>query len=427
MELKLAFGSGERMIRVPPEVQVDFLRPADPPPLDDVESAFINACRQPLQHAALEEGLNDESRVVILVADLTRSKGTEVLLPACVKYVQDAGVAAASITVVVARGTHRKLTKEEKDFFKSAALAGVRVVEHNCDDADKLSALLLTRRGTPVRVNNAVKTATTIILLSPISFHYFAGFGGGRKLVLPGCADRAAILANHRLSLVDGDPVTLNPRCRAGVIERNPVHEDMCEPIEALKGVFGINFFSDNAGDVVFVNAGDPIKAHEAACEEYRRAHEVHLTEPLSVLIMSAGGSPYDINFLQSHKALRHAAGAMKRGGTVLYLANCEEGVGSASLEAALKMKKKEFLATAYKNYDLNNQTAVSFHDLTSTFDVGMVSAMNVDILLGCGIKPCVNVEAFLAEALEKHQTNRIAVIPHGSSLLPVYDPGGTR
>jgi len=297
--------------------------------------------------------------------------------------------------------------------------AGVRVQEHDCDDSSKLSALLLTQRGTPVRTNVALKDVDVTILLSPVSFHYFAGFGGGRKLVLPGSTDRASIVSNHRLSLVDGDPVRLHDKCRSGNLKGNPIHEDMCETLEALDGVFGINFFGNTSGEPVFVNAGEPIRAHAEACEAYRRVYECPVDKPYDVVVLSAGGFPYDINLLQSHKAMRSVSGAVSNGGTILYYAKCEEGIGSATLEAALKMKKKDFLRIAWKEYALNNTTAISLHDLTDRFEIGMVSAMNVDVLLSCGIKSCVNTAAFLAEALEEHGTNRLAVINHGTVILP--------
>jgi nickel-dependent lactate racemase len=144
-------------------------------------------------------------------------------------------------------------------------------------------------------------------------------------------------------------------------------------------------------------------------------------------MIVSAGGFPYDINLLQSHKAIRHSAPALNDGASVLLFFECEEGIGSPSLEAALALDKKSFLKNAYRNYDLNNQTAVSLHELTERFEIGMVSGMNVDQLLSWGIKPCVNPETFIAEALDKHGTDRIAVNLSGGGILPQFRTGGDR
>ncbi|UCG52410.1 MAG: nickel-dependent lactate racemase [Candidatus Latescibacterota bacterium] len=427
MEIKTPYGKGEKVLRIPPEVSVEFLKPHETTPMADLQAVFAQACRKPIGVPPLDELVGGGGNVVILVSDLTRSKGAEAVLPLCIEYLRELGVPPVSIQVIVARGTHRKLTKSEKAFFKKGAVAGIAVEEHDCDDPAKLSALLLTQRGTPVRVNIGLKDAGLIIILAPVSFHYFAGFGGGRKLVLPGCADRHAILANHRMSLMETKPVALHPQCRPGVLDGNPVHEDMCEAVEALQHVFGINFFTDESGRLSFLNAGDPIRSHLEACEAYEGVYRCTLERRHDVLVLSTGGYPYDINFLQSHKALRNSAGALNEGGTVLFYAECVEGIGSASLEAALSLKKKDFLKSAYEKYDLNNQTAVSLHELTEKYEIGMVSTMNVDLLLSWGIKPCVNAETFLAEALEKHNADRVGVNLNGYTLLPQLQSGGDR
>ena len=417
MEIKIPYGTAEKTLRIPPEVQVDLLGPAGMRPLDNLEESFADACRNPVGKTKVDD-VAVRGDVVVVVSDLTRARGTEALLPLCVDYLERLGVERSSLTVLVARGTHRRLTKEEKAFLKSDALVGVTVEEHDCDNSDSLSALMLTRRGTPVRVNSTLKRADGVILLSPVSFHYFAGFGGGRKLVLPGCADRAAIMANHRLSLADTQPVRLQTGCWPGQLDDNPVHEDMCEAVEALGNVVSINFFSDSQGNVAFINAGDPVRAHRGACDAFKVLHFNTVDEPYDVMILGAGGHPYDLNLMQSHKAIRHASGAMRDGATILYFASCTEGVGSESLDAAVHKPKDDFLRVAYEEYDLNNQTAVSLLDLVTKFDIGMVSAMNVDTLLSCGIKPCVNAESFLVEALEKYGKARVALVPDGTNIL---------
>lgn len=425
MEIRLPYGRDERPLRIPDGTRVDYLRARDLPPVDDLPQVLAAACAEPTGGSALADLARAAGSVVILVSDITRGGGMELILPLCIAHLEELGVNTRSIKIIVARGTHRKLTKDEKAFFRRGPLASIVLEQHDCDDAERLSALLLTRRGTPVRVNLALKDAGLIIILAPVSFHYFAGFGGGRKLVLPGCADRQAILANHRLSLIDGKRVRLHPGCRAGVLEGNPVNEDMCETVGALKRVFAVNFFADAGGNVVYLNAGDVLRSHQDACRAYREAHACPVDAPYDVVILSAGGYPYDINLLQSHKPLRHAAPAVKKGGAVLYYAECEEGVGSASFEAALKQRKEEFLKTAYKQYDLNNQTAVSLYELTERYEIGVVSAMNVDLLLSCGMKPQVNAETFLARAMEARGADRVAVVERGHGVLPVVPSGG--
>jgi nickel-dependent lactate racemase len=319
----------------------------------------------------------------------------------------------------VARGAHRKLSKEEKKFFKTDALQGVTVEEHDCDNSVKLSALLLTKRGTPVRINRLLKEADLVILLSSISFHYFAGFGGGRKLVLPGCADRAGIVANHRLSLRDTKPVKMHPACRPANLDGNPVHEDMCEALAALGNVYALNFFCDVTGRLVYLNAGDAAESHLLACEAYDDIHRVRSSRPTDVLILGCGGHPYDVNLLQAHKALHHGAAAVNPGGAILFFARCAEGVGSESLVRALLKPREDFLDSAYRDYDLNNQAGVSLLRLTGNHSVSMATELDDGTLENAGITRCTNAEAFVADALETHGADRISVVPHGSRILP--------
>jgi nickel-dependent lactate racemase len=342
------------------------------------------------------------------------------MLPLFVDTLVRMGVDKTHLSVLVARGTHRSLTREEKRFLRSGPMRGVAVEEHDCDDPEKLSALLLTTRGTPVRVNRALRGADAILLLSPVSFHYFAGFGGGRKLVLPGCADRTSILANHRLSLVPEKPPKLHAACNSGRLEGNPVHEDMLEALAALDHVFAVNYFCDTLGRPAFVNAGDPVSSHAAACEAYAAAHQSPVDSAARVVVLSAGGTPYDMNMLQAHKALRHGCTLARDGASVLFYAACGEGIGSKSLAAALESDHEKFLKRAHSDYDLNNQTAVSLLGLTRRYRVGMVTELDASVLESAGIVPLDNAEAFLADALEKAGTRKVRVMRFGAQTLPI-------
>ena len=340
------------------------------------------------------------------------------MLPVLVETLDNMGVDTSHLSLLVARGTHRSMTKDEKKFLRAGALRGVAIEEHNCDDTGRLSALLLTRRRTPVRVNRSLREADIVILLSPLSFHYFAGFGGGRKLILPGCADRQSILANHRLSLIGDRPVRLHPSCRPGRLDGNPVSEDMAEAVAALENVFSVNFFCDMSERPVYVNAGDPVISHAEACDAYAAVHRVDIAHTVRVLVLGAGGSPYDINLLQAHKALFNGT-TLGDGGVILFYARCEEGVGSESLAAALAMDRGRFFDHAYDEYDLNNQTAVSLLGLTRRCRVGMVTELDASVIESAGIEPVENAEAFLAGALEQGGTHRVTVMRYGAQTLP--------
>jgi nickel-dependent lactate racemase len=425
MRVEIAYGDDHAAVIIPGGVTTDFITPREITDYDDTPSAVEGAFANPVDASPLADLIpRGNKHVVLVVSDLTRSGGTKAVLPLVVKYLESVGVARPELKILVAKGTHRKLTKNERRYFKSDELKGVRVEEHDCDDPSSMSALLLTKRGTPVRVNRLLKDAGLIVLISPVSFHYFAGFGGGRKLVLPGSSDRAAILANHRLSLVDEKPVTLHPACRPGNLDGNPVSDDMEEALAALDNVYALNFFTDTSGKMVFVNAGDPVRSHQDACEVYREVHRVPVDVPFDIAIAGCGGHPYDINLLQAHKALKHAAQAVRPGGTIMFYAQCVEGVGSESLTRAIDAPRGRFFKTAHEDYDLNNQTGISLLTLTDQYRVHMVTELDDETLAAAGVTRCTKSEACLAEALEIYNVDRVAVIPYGSQTLPFVSKG---
>jgi nickel-dependent lactate racemase len=416
MFIDMPYGKQRISVRIPDGVEVDYLVPRDDIPIKDVAASFRKACANPIDSPSLESQVAEAKSIAILVSDLTRGGGAKQILPLCIQYLKSLEFPADKINVLVARGTHRKLTKEERQFFKTAEFSNVSITEHDCDDGSAMCALVLTSRGTPVRINRLIKDVDLVLLLAPISFHYFAGFGGGRKLILPGCADRASILANHRMSLLDSSPVKLNPLCKSGSLQKNPIHEDMCEALAALDGVFAVNFFGDSSGNVTFINAGVPERSHIEACEAYESRHLIKIDEPYRLLVLSPGGFPYDINLLQSHKALKHTSAAVAEEGAVLLLAECPEGVGSEGFEKGFELAKDKFLKIAYREYEANYQTAVSVHRLVEKFSIGMVTGLVDDTLNKFGIERCENIEVFLAGALEKVAATRVGVVPYGNS-----------
>jgi nickel-dependent lactate racemase len=419
MKIDIPYGADVSTLMAPSGVGVEHVSPRAGDPVEDTASALEAACREPVDSSPLAGRVGAGKKVLVVISDLTRSPATRELLPLVVDGLLEHGVAREDVRVLVARGTHRSLSKDEKAFLRAGTLKGLAVAEHDCDDGARLCALVLTRHGTPVRVNRWVREADLVVLLSPISFHYFAGFGGGRKLLLPGCADRASILANHRLSLCDTHPVKLHPSCRPGNIDGNPVHDDMVEATRALGHLFAVNFFTDVEGRLVFVNAGDPVASHEAACERYAECYAVAVPGRASVVVAGTGGWPHDINLLQAHKSLYHATGAAAAGGSILLFARCEEGVGSQSLSEAMSAARDVFFDRAYEDYALNNQTGVSLLGLTERFRVAMVTELEDEVLASAGISRCANPEAWVAEALERQKADRMIVIRHAGQTLP--------
>jgi nickel-dependent lactate racemase len=253
-------------------------------------------------------------------------------------------------------------------------LARYTVYQHDAREEFSLVHLGKTSRGTSVSLNRRCLEAGLIVLTGSVSFHYFAGFGGGRKTLFPGLAGYESIVANHRLTL--GDRPGLHPGCREGNLEGNPVHEDIMEAFEMAPAPFVLNTCVAPRGGVVRAFAGEHARVFPAACAAARRAFGVSVSRKADLVIASCGGHPWDINVLQMHKALRNACAAARDGASVVLVGEARQGVGSKALEEGLRLASwQEADAHFRRSYALNGHTVVSFLQQAERVDLHLVSA----------------------------------------------------
>ncbi|HYO91138.1 MAG TPA: lactate racemase domain-containing protein, partial [Pyrinomonadaceae bacterium] len=273
-----------------------------------------------------------------------------------------------------------------------------------------------TDRGTPVEVNRALKEHTRVILTGAVGFHYFAGFTGGRKSVCPGLASARTGEATHMLAL-DFEQGGRRRGVGTGLLEGNAVHEE-CERIaEFINPSFLINTVVDEEGRALKVYAGDWRAAHQRACEDYLKEHSLEIDEGRELVIVSAGGSPWDINLIQAHKALDMAAHAAREGGNIILLAECADGFGRADFlkwfEAADSRALEERLRQAY---EVNGQTAWSLLVKAEKFRVQLVSRLADEDVRRMRMNPARSLEEALAKIDGEVEGY---IMPRGSSVLP--------
>lgn len=340
---------------------VGTLTVAEAPALPDPAAALRRELETPqgLQGPALAP-LVPGARVCIVVSDGTRRTGVHLLLPALLDAVAQRGVRWEDIRFLVATGVHRAPTEDEL-----AAILGEevhrefsgRILCHDADDPASLRFTGNTRRGTPVWVNRAALETDFLVVTGTVVLHYFAGYGGGRKAVVPGIAGRATIAANHSLNL---DPASdrLNPAVRTGVMAGNPVAEDMAEAAAMVPVQLCINTVLNRQGELCGVHAGSLEAAHTAACRQAAALYHIPLPAPADLVVASAGRAP---NFLQSHKALHNAWQARRPGGLVLFLAPCPEGLGGSGFSRWLSLGAPAAVIAGLRSHaDINGQTALS-------------------------------------------------------------------
>ena len=390
-----------------------------PAPLADPDRSFRASIEGPIGARSLAGILPASGIISILISDLTRGSFTRRIVARLLAFLTGQGVSPERVRIVLALGMHRAHSASELEAHLGAEiLSRWKVVEHDAGDSSSLVEVGTTPAGTRCQFNRTVAQSKLVIAAGAVSFHYFAGYGGGRKLILPGIAGRETILANHRLSLRRDPGEGLAAGCRPGSLDGNPVHADMLAGARLLgTRVFAINSVCDNRGNLLFINAGELDASHRAACDFVSAHFRIMIDRLYKVVIVSAGGFPRDINLLQSHKALRHASYALDEGGLMLAAAACREGVGSDSYAAAFDGGRHEVPGVVRRGYALNSQTAMSTYELTERLSVYLKSMLPDDLVTRFGFVPWnPDFAAYLVDGVPDRD---ILVIANGAQFLP--------
>jgi lactate racemase len=372
----------------------------------------------PVDSQPLEEIISPGESVLIVVSDATRASGSAQVVNLLVRRLIALGVAPYDLRIIFATGIHRPVTREEKaELLTPFIVQRVRTLAHDALDESQHVSFGETERGTPVELNRALFEHSHIILTGSVGFHYFAGFTGGRKSVCPGLASKRTIEATH-LQALDFE----NGGRRAGVgtgrLDGNAVHEE-CERIAAEAAPsFLINTVTDARGQIVRLYAGDWRVAHRLACAEYADSHTVKIVERRAVVVVSAGGAPFDLNLIQAHKALEMASYACAEGGHIVLVAECADGLGRADFLKWFESEDSRALETRLRDaYEVNGQTAWSLLMKAERFHVQLVSNLLEEDVRRMRMEPARTVE----EALARVDSDEPGyVLPRGAALMPV-------
>ncbi len=410
-EIELRWGRGT--VPCPVEEGWDVLLPPAGGAAGGAEELFLAAAAEPAGCAPLAEMLEGARTVTVVVSDATRKTGFHRYSHLLRKFMEDAGV--REVRTLVAVGTHRPPTAEEVRAITGPGWFEGGVEAHDCD-ASPFAALGVTSRGTPVEVNRAAVECDLLVLTGEAKYHYFAGFGGGRKAVLPGVSSRASITANHSLSFLGPEA----ENAALGRLEGNPVHEDMDEALEMLPvPVFLVNAITAADGGVLEVHAGDAREAFLAACEAVRRRFDAPIPRRYRTVIASAGGYPADINPTQSHKSFDFASRALEEGGTLVLAAAMPDEGGLSTLAEWLALPdRREHVRRLEEEFVIGGRTALAWRDkLERAGEVWLVSSLDERATASLGMRKARSV----AEALERAAVRPpVAVMPFASLTNPV-------
>ena len=412
MKLEFGFGTGVQTADIPEKVFLGALQ-ANPVQSDLIgEEAVRQALLHPIGSPRLGKILRPGEKVAIVTSDITRPLPTWRIMPLLLDELYGAGICPEDITLVFALGSHRPHMPREKE-----KLAGHRAWnEIRCVDSDPADCLLLgtTSRGTPVEITRVVAEADRVICLGNIEYHYFAGYSGGAKAVMPGVSTRAAIQANHGMMT--------DPACHAGALEGNPLRMDI-EEAGRITGIdFIINVVLSEHKEILCAVAGDPVQAHREGCRFLDRLYRVPIARKADIVIVSQGGAPKDLNLYQTQKALDNAAHAVKDGGIIILVGSCAEGMGEGVFEEWMTRSPspQAMIRRIREDFQLGGHKAAAIAMVLEKARIFLVSELADDFVRSIFLTPKASVQEALDDARRILGADAtVLAMPYGGSTLP--------
>ena len=418
MRVKLAYGREGLWVDLP-DRNVTVVDPRFVEGLPDEEAAIIQALRRPLGTRPLREMVKPEDTVAIVFSDITRPTPNDRLLPPLLAEL--CHVPREQIVLINATGMHRLNTEEElRGMLGDGVVDGYRIVQHEAWDENGMVNLGQTRFGHEILVNRTYAEATVKILTGFIEPHFFAGFSGGPKAVLPGVAGVRLVLENHSAALLD------HPGATWGVTAGNPVWEEMLEVALKTDPTFLLNVTLNRERAITGVYAGSLQPAHQAGTAAVRQTAMVRVEAPFDIVITSNSGYPLDLNLYQAVKGMSAAAQVVREGGSIIIAAECWDGVPdhgeyknilqmADSPQALLEVARRPgFLMV--DQWEAHAQARVQCRAAVYVKN----SYLSDDEIRAALLRPCHQIEETLAGLLACYGPDaRICVLPEGPQTIP--------
>ncbi len=412
MEFRLGFGKQQIKLEIAPENLLGVLEPNKVEISLTGEAEVRRALSAPTASLPLSRLVKAGEKIAIVTSDITRPMPSKVVLPPILEELKSAGVKDEDIIIVFALGSHRKHTEEEMKY-----LVGEEVYNRiKCIDLDVNDCIPLgvTSSGTPVNIFRPVVEADRRICLGNIEYHYFAGYSGGAKAIMPGVSTREAIQKNHSMMVLD--------EAKAGAISTNPLRKDIDEVAEYLSIDFILNVVLDEKKNIIKAVAGHYIEAHREGCRFLDSLYKVEIKEAADIVIVSSGGYPKDINLYQAQKALDNSKHAVKEGGIIILAASCKEGLGEHVFERWMTTSSSsgEMIERIQQRFELGGHKAAAIAMVLKKARVLLVSDLDDAFVRSIFLEPFSDLESAVYEAMKSAGSNaKIIVMPYGGSTLP--------
>lgn len=418
MQIKLAYGHEGLTVNLPDYTNVVETRFT--PGLPDESRVICQALRRPIGSAPLAELVRPGDTVVIEHSDITRPTPNDRIMPVLLAELEGAGIAREDITLLNALGTHRPQTEAELRLMLGDQIVdNYRCLQHDGYDDANLVPLGTTSRGNSVRINRRFLEADVRILTGFIEPHFFAGFSGGPKGVLPALAGAESVQTNH------GRQMIAHPNATWGVTVGNPIWEEMREVALMTKPTFLLNVTLNNRREITSVFGGDMLAAHAAGCEFVRQSAMVGVDAPYDIVITTNSGYPLDQNLYQAVKGMSAANQVAREGGSIVIAAACQDGLPNHGRYAALlaeagsPQRMLEMIAqpgfSEPDQWQVQIQAMIQLRADVYVYSDGLTDAQIERALF----IPCRNIAKTVAQLQQKYgPAARICVIPDGPQTI---------
>jgi len=411
--VELKYGKGSVKLEVPNGSIIATLYPNKveraPDDVSEIERAVANPIGSPL----LEELARGKRTAVIVVPDVTRPLPRAKMLAPLLERLHAAGIPDSAITIIFGLGTHRAHSAEERlNLVGPEIHQRIRCIDHDMEQCVRLG---VTSRGTPVEVSKEYLQAELKLSIGEVELHYYAGYTGGAKAVLPGVSSKESVQENHKMMLMPG--------AASGVSEGNPVREDMEEAAKMAGLDFTLCAVLDESGEAMQAFAGDFIAAHRRAAAVVDKAFKVRIPKKADIVLVSSGGFPKDINLYQAGKAIENAKYAVRDGGTMIVFAECAEGIGHKVFQQWIEeaTTPQDVIDRLKRQFVFGGHKAVALGRLAGVAETYLVSAMGREQVEKAFMKHSPSGQETLDMAIAKHGPKpSVIVLPLGNITLPV-------
>jgi len=417
MLVNMKYGKTELSFEIGRDRVVKILEPNERSGIENALEGVQDALKNPIGTPPLGELVRQKKPrdVVIIVNDITRPTPYECLLPPLLGCLSENGISKDQITFLTATGIHDPHTPEQNiEVYGKELVDNYRFMSHCSDDASSLVDMGKLSTGFMLTVNKLAVRADFLITLGVIMPHYFAGFSGGRKSILPGVASRECIEKNHSrmLYLMDDLPP----------IEQNPVSLEMMEAARLVGVDFILNVVTNSKKEIVKVVAGDLEKAWYEGVSVSSDMYEVPIEGKADVAIVSAGGFPRDINVYQAQKALDHADKATKAGGTIILIAECLQGYGEKTFEEWMREATcpDDVIRRIREKFVMGGHKAYGICKVAKEKEIILVSSLSEESTKGLFMRKVGSVEEAIKYVEKKYDKPSYILMPFGSLTVPV-------